>query len=179
MILFGSGKLSASPGERDEAYVKDAKNLKQARERYHEQFGMNVDDRKIEAEIEKCYDRDENPLPNREIPLPSHLVLAILLRKGAAGSMRGAKRTPVGAALFNTRDLIYAQCRIDGGEKKDDVVRDVAKNSSLSEVAIRDRLTRPGQYGIKDIGRALAKNDESLEMLQKTRRCRKLQLGID
>jgi hypothetical protein len=151
MIVFGTGRCRASPGDEDVEYVLDAISYKQARERYCEQFGVKVDDRKIDAEIEKAFKQwrsYEDPPWNVEIPVD--LVLAILLRKGGAGSGPGPKPQPTGLRLKRDfRALVRARLRVRQGEKLDDVAKDTAKRCSLDARQIQNRLRHPGRYGLK------------------------------
>jgi len=127
--------------------VCGARNLKEARGRYHEQFGLKYDDRKIDIEIGKLFRQwYESPPPN--IDIPAYLIVAIQLRKGAAGSQRGPWGLPLHIQRQNFRALVWARRRVRRGEKLDDVVKAAANRCSLSEAEIRNRLQHPARYGL-------------------------------
>jgi hypothetical protein len=137
-------------GDRNVEYVLGAENLKQARIRYKEQFGIEYDDPKIMEQIEeRLWGVLNSDYPTLDVKLPQHLVLAILLRQPrVAGGQRGRSAEPEYLQTMKLRQLWAARQearrRIEEGENPDDVFKDIAKRSALSETAIRDgRLYRP------------------------------------
>src|SRR5262245_6393483 len=148
-ILYGTGTHRASHGDQDIDYVLDAMNLNEARQRYREQFGVNVDDRSIDAEIRNVFkDRQSYEFPPLNVEIPAHVVLALLLRKGATGTTSGPKAQPPGVRLRNYRALIWARDQMKNGEKLDDVAKATAKKCSLSEAEICNRLRHPTRFGL-------------------------------
>jgi hypothetical protein len=80
---------------------------------------------------------------HRNVALPQHLVLAILLRQRVKGGGRkGRDPDPPYLQMKKRRQLQEARRRIGAGEKLSDVANDISRRGLLSEEAIRDQVYR-------------------------------------
>jgi hypothetical protein len=130
-----------SKRERDLDRVDLAANVKVARIRFEEEFGIAHDSNKIDAAIEKLYE-DAWVEGEATAAVPLHLLKAVLLRQGGTGSKPGRKPEPNWIRRGKELAIRQARKRIASGEDREAVIADAAKKSQLSPETIRDRISR-------------------------------------
>jgi len=100
----------------------------QARRLYREEYGVLPSDKSIDTEIAKRFEWALNCEPPSLVELPQHLVLALMLREGFAGRLKGKKgrHWAIARAVRRARER-KASLVEDEGVKAGKAAEDLAK----------------------------------------------------
>jgi hypothetical protein len=126
-------KIIADKDEISIYYIMEQRGVAEARRVYHEAFGVPVNDKTIDAEIEGYFLDD---ISGQRRYLPRRLLLALLLREGA-GRGRGKPKS-IEKRLHHARAKHRYDKVREAGKSQDEAIEIVRKDFKISAEAIRD-----------------------------------------